>query len=302
MSRRPSRSAWVQFFSHSRVQVWSLGSVNGAEDWVRRLPKVESGEALFWHPAGNLSESALDVAPFAKVCLAGEPNYQDAVRWIQAGGRDYWPLPLMTLSELRDRWQALSTSESPSRRLEGGALEPLDPLTGLPGIAQLEREIAGFPERGEGVCFFIDVDHFKRVNDKVGHLAGSAALRRISALLKNALRAGDRLYRYGGDEFVVLLETAPRTDAIQVAERLREAVEMDPGDESAGSQTVSIGVAFGSGRDVLQRADEALYAAKRSSKNQVSVAPADDSGLTRTPLKAQSSFSEVIPLRWEQPL
>ena len=271
MSRRPSRSAWVQFFSHSRVQVWSLGSVNGAEDWVRRLPKVESGEALFWHPAGNLSESALDVAPFAKVCLAGEPNYQDAVRWIQAGGRDYWPLPLMTLSELRDRWQALSTSESPSRRSEGGALEPLDPLTGLPGIAQLEREIAGFPERGEGVCFFIDVDHFKRVNDKVGHLAGSAALRRISALLKNALRAGDRLYRYGGDE-------------------------------SAGSQTVSIGVAFVSGRDVLQRADEALYVAKRSSKNQVSVAPADESGLTRTPLKAQSSFSEVIPLRWEQPL
>lgn len=146
-----------------------------------------------------------------------------------------------------------------------------DKLTGLLMRAAFEKEYLRMQE-GVNALVLIDCDHFKRVNDTHGHDAGDAVLRGVAELIKHGVRAVDLASRWGGDEFVVLLPRATLEDAQTVAERLRmEAVSAD-----LKGVTLSIGVALTS-RDeplvaVLQRADAAMYAAKRSGKNAVATA------------------------------
>jgi len=124
----------------------------------------------------------------------------------------------------------------------------------------------------------LDIDHFKRVNDTHGHQAGDAVLKRLSELLGREARAIDRVCRYGGEEFTVILPETDLEAAALIAERLRASVEAQPFDVEAGAPlriTVSIGVASwplqGEGVDTLvAAADTALYAAKRSGRNRIS--------------------------------
>ena len=124
----------------------------------------------------------------------------------------------------------------------------------------------------------LDIDHFKRVNDTHGHQAGDAVLKRLSELLGREARAIDRVCRYGGEEFTVILPETDLEAAAIIAERLRASVEAQPFDVEAGAPlriTVSIGVASwplqGEGVDTLvAAADTALYAAKRSGRNRIS--------------------------------
>ncbi|MFG6468115.1 sensor domain-containing diguanylate cyclase [Roseateles sp. BYS87W] len=124
-------------------------------------------------------------------------------------------------------------------------------------------------------CLFLDIDHFKSINDRHGHPAGDEVLRQVGGLILRSLRTGDLAARYGGEEFVVLL---PRTDlagAREVAERIRLMVQEAPfitPDGGTVSATVSVGLAmlpaeatsFG---ELLQAADRAVYQAKRSGRN-----------------------------------
>lgn len=121
----------------------------------------------------------------------------------------------------------------------------------------------------------LDVDHFKRVNDVHGHRAGDEILRRVSHRIHSRIRLTDHLYRIGGEEFVVVIEGDGLGTAAKLAEELRERIEaheLVPGI----SVTVSIGVAeirdHESQESWLHRADEALYAAKRSGRNAVRIA------------------------------
>ena len=124
----------------------------------------------------------------------------------------------------------------------------------------------------------LDIDHFKRVNDTHGHQAGDAVLKRLSELLGREARAIDRVCRYGGEEFTVILPETDLEAAALIAERLRASVEAQPFDVEAGAPlriTVSIGVASwplqGDDADTLvAAADAALYAAKRSGRNRIS--------------------------------
>ncbi|HUX25062.1 MAG TPA: diguanylate cyclase [Burkholderiales bacterium] len=124
----------------------------------------------------------------------------------------------------------------------------------------------------------LDIDHFKRVNDTHGHQAGDAVLKGLSELLGREARAIDRVCRYGGEEFTVILPETDLEAAALIAERLRASVEAQPFDVEAGAPlriTVSIGVASwplqGEGVDTLvAAADTALYAAKRSGRNRIS--------------------------------
>ncbi|WP_338061047.1 diguanylate cyclase [Lentzea albidocapillata] len=131
----------------------------------------------------------------------------------------------------------------------------------------------------------LDLDHFKRVNDEVGHLAGDAALAAISLLLRGTVRRGDLVGRFGGEEFVVLLPEATSDEAEYVAERVRKAVEAlrvptmatDGKPHELHGLTVSIGVStttrFGYELpDLLVAADAALLAAKAYGRNLVSMA------------------------------
>jgi len=124
----------------------------------------------------------------------------------------------------------------------------------------------------------IDVDHFKLVNDRHGHLQGDRALASIAAHLRRALRDADALVRFGGEEFLILLPRTTLTHAAALAENLRRHVEGTTPDELPGTRvTISIGVCALAQFErptleaLIEAADRALYAAKNSGRNRVVV-------------------------------
>lgn len=140
-------------------------------------------------------------------------------------------------------------------------------------VAQAERE-----QRPVSVLL-IDIDHFKRVNDRYGHLAGDQALRAVADCLKHELRDYDNVGRFGGEEFVVCLPAVANDQASQIAERIRHQISvleiplLTSTTENDGYLSVSIGLAqhnVGSSLDaLLHQADTALYAAKATGRNRV---------------------------------
>lgn len=159
----------------------------------------------------------------------------------------------------------------------------VDPLTGLSSRLKFNEDIVQILPRvsGHGESFTLvmcDVDRFKQYNDTYGHPAGDEALRAIADAFAGVGRAGDGIYRYGGEEFVLVLRTASLEAGIVCAERYRAAVEamQIPHSGSAmGVVTVSMGAAqIGPGRiwsveSWLERADGALYEAKQAGRNRV---------------------------------
>ncbi|WP_174367384.1 diguanylate cyclase [Deinococcus sp. JMULE3] len=151
----------------------------------------------------------------------------------------------------------------------------LDPLTGLPGRRALHDLLDG-PHADLSVVYF-DLDHFKRVNDTYGHDVGDDVLRHVARGARASVRAGDRVGRWGGEEFLILVRGDAGV-AAQIAGRLREHLRAHP-HPVAGAVTISCGVAQRRpGEDTasaLRRADQALYAAKRAGRDTIELAPPD---------------------------
>lgn len=164
----------------------------------------------------------------------------------------------------------------------------IDELTGLYNQGYLEltlnNEIARSDRYGTPVSLlFFDLDKFKSVNDKHGHLAGSQILREAAKILRQNVRDSDILLRYGGDEFVAILPNTRTTGAQILADRIRESFDSMRFDVRAATQipsaydlhvTTSIGIACypetaSSSRSLILRADEAMYEAKHQGKNRV---------------------------------
>jgi diguanylate cyclase (GGDEF)-like protein len=149
-----------------------------------------------------------------------------------------------------------------------------DPLTGLANRRAVERFCASLPSH-ETVCLvLVDVDHFKQVNDDYGHGVGDDALKAVGGVLSRAVRSVDRVARWGGEEFLLALPSPSHELGVEAASRIRQRIEAyDWSTIADGLQlTVSGGVAFGpAGKlaDVLARADQALYTAKRAGRNRV---------------------------------
>ncbi|MCL4423943.1 MAG: diguanylate cyclase [Firmicutes bacterium] len=152
-----------------------------------------------------------------------------------------------------------------------------DHVTGLPNRRLLERaleRVVANARRGSGgALLYLDLDNFKVVNDNLGHAKGDSLLVNLGHLLNGALRKGDLLARWGGDEFAVLLEETSNGEALAVAERLRRAVEeyrLHMNGHTYGL-SLSIGVALIDGnsgvQELLVQADTALYAAKARGGN-----------------------------------
>ncbi|MBU0823247.1 MAG: diguanylate cyclase [Alphaproteobacteria bacterium] len=158
-----------------------------------------------------------------------------------------------------------------------------DMLTGLPNrrhtLAFLDQALRRAEQEGAPLAVAIfDIDHFKAINDQHGHAAGDDVIRRVGQRAKASLRDDDMVGRYGGEEFVCVLQGRSALSAELVAERVRKAVQGDADGAATGlpGVTVSIGLAVYSGEanieDLLQRADKALYAAKREGRNRLRMA------------------------------
>jgi diguanylate cyclase (GGDEF)-like protein len=162
-----------------------------------------------------------------------------------------------------------------------------DALTGLSNRRQLDTDLQMLSTprlRAGPSCAFImlDLDRFKRLNDELGHAVGDAALRSVSAELRRVVRGRDTIYRYGGEEFLVIMPNASLLAAREAAERIRGAIvdlHIKAGVASdAPSLTISCGVAFSliareQWETVLAAADSALYEAKATGRNRVCVMP-----------------------------
>jgi diguanylate cyclase (GGDEF)-like protein len=158
-----------------------------------------------------------------------------------------------------------------------------DPLTGVGNRKALEnalnREINLSGRQGKPLTMLmIDIDHFKQINDTYGHDAGDQALSHVTEIISAVSRQSDEVFRYGGEEFIVLLNNTDKANANDLAERIRHAIEQSEVclNHCQFNLTVSIGVAehhSSKGKDMLfKEADKALYEAKHGGRNQVKVA------------------------------
>ena len=165
-----------------------------------------------------------------------------------------------------------------------------DALTGLRNHGSFQRELAAYLAAGASrqvAVLMMDLDRFKGYNDRNGHPAGDELLVGVSRAIETCIRQGDRAYRYGGDEFAVILPDCGRPPAEEVARRIRAAIEAIPDDSGGPHVTISVGVAChpddATEKDALvETADQALFLAKgapfRSSRDQF-VAALDETAM-----------------------
>lgn len=152
-----------------------------------------------------------------------------------------------------------------------------DPLTGAANrlyFSMVYSHAINVARRSEKALalIFLDIDHFKKVNDTYGHLIGDAVLKRIAQIVSKRIRSSDIFARWGGEEFVLLLPDTDIEEAIGVANSLKDAINSEDF-EQAGTITCSFGVAIldesETGEDLLKRADEKLYEAKETGRNRI---------------------------------
>jgi diguanylate cyclase (GGDEF)-like protein len=167
----------------------------------------------------------------------------------------------------------------------------IDPVSGLFNRryfqARLDEELQrGIRQLTSVALLMVDLDGFKSINDRFGHVAGDLVIRDISEILRRSVRIFDVCTRFGGEEFAVMMPGGTAESAGTIAERIRQRVEAYQRSEADLSDlrvTASIGVAVSppgvTARDLIERADRALYHAKKAGKNRVSTAASDGSVL-----------------------
>jgi diguanylate cyclase (GGDEF)-like protein len=171
------------------------------------------------------------------------------------------------------------------QRDEMRALAETDPLTGLANRRTAMLRLQDEVDRRRTLAtdfgvVFVDLDHFKQINDNFGHSAGDRVLLAVAQLLRGLVRGSDIVARLGGDEFVLILVGADAATSERLAERVRERIELLPlvgsGPEAPLSCTASVGVVTSDSHseagaeELLRRADEAMYASKKAGRNRVS--------------------------------
>lgn len=207
------------------------------------------------------------------------------LRALDLGVNDLLPKPFDPL-ELRVRVRALIRRKRYADYLRVSVAQSLelaviDPLTGLNNRRYMMGQLDTLFERlAPGIepvaLLMLDIDHFKHVNDTWGHVLGDEVLREVAVRLAASVRAIDLPCRYGGEEFVVVMPGTRLSDAVRVAERIREEISgkvFVSGDQEI-PVSVSVGVSASDGAEdrpesLLRRADEALYEAKSAGRNRV---------------------------------
>jgi len=249
---------------------WKMPGIEGVE--ICRKVREEAGESYTYI-----------------ILLTSQQRDEDLIIGMEAGADDYIVKPFKH-NELKVRLRAgrriieLQEELLAARNiLHEKAIH--DSLTGLLNhgeiLSILDKELAR-SER-DGLCVSIimaDIDHFKKINDTYGHLAGDAILRIIARKMHSLVRAYDSIGRYGGEEFLIILSECCQECAAAFAERLRANISRDSMDTSEGKipVTISLGVATCSGKgrldgvSLIRAADAALYKAKENGRNRVETA------------------------------
>lgn len=223
---------------------------------------------------------------------------------------------LAGLITLRDMVEAYSALVEENHKLEEVSeelhwLSMEDCLTEMPNRRAMERDLMQAEARAQRYnetysVALIDIDFFKPYNDYYGHLKGDEALKAVATVLKNVARTSDRVFRYGGEEFLYFMPSSSIDDAQIAGERLRIALENENYEHVKNPYkklTISVGVALGTDikwQDVLQFADQALYEAKETGRNRVCLAKqpgadctADLSGKSVAPASSNSEISRI---------
>jgi two-component system, cell cycle response regulator len=218
--------------------------------------------------------------------LSASAGESDVVRGVKAGAIDYLPKPfsgpiLVTKVEaVLERGRIERALNDKLRIAEDSAAH--DVLTRLGNRRAFDQRLTELAAnavryREPLALLMLDIDKFKSINDNLGHLGGDSALKHLADKLRGIVRGGDQAFRYGGEEFVLLLQKCDRVGAVNVYERLRETLRVAP--MSFDDQTVFLSVSGGIATldegnaflvaNLVGRADEALYAAKRGGRDRV---------------------------------
>ncbi len=230
------------------------------------------------------------------ILMTSRDDKDHYIRGMEAGADDYHGKPI-DLDELAARLVSAGRVVALHRRLAETLLllrrdsrrsfhvARIDALTGVANRLRMDEDLDVIWSQAQRYrhaysAALIDIDWFKRYNDERGHLAGDDVLRRVAHAVRRSLRQGDGLYRYGGEEFLVILPEQTLSEAVHAMERVREAVAslgIDTPAES-GVVTISVGIAELGVEDEsldrwLRRADAALFAAKAGGRNRVCTDP-----------------------------
>lgn len=224
-----------------------------------------------------------DIDVIVMTGYSGSYSYEEA---IQKGASDFVFKPVRFEEVLLRLKRVLRERELTQERTEIlGKLEKLaitDGLTKLFNLrhfySQLEVEVDRSNRYGHSLALLLlDIDHFKKYNDTFGHLEGDKVLIRLGNIIKACLRTMDSAYRYGGEEFTVILPETGGEEAKTAAERIRKAVETEnffPEPDKPRLVTISIGITEYARpeelADFIQRADKAMYLSKLAGRNKVS--------------------------------
>jgi two-component system, cell cycle response regulator len=274
-------------------QAWDILQTKNIQmvitDWI--MPEMDGLELT-----RNIRSSQKFSGYVYIVILTGRQGIDNIVDGLDAGADDYLAKPFSP-KELSARLKIGQRILDLERRLRGAReqmriLAMHDELTGIwnrrafynHAITILDHAAR---ENHPTSLILIDIDHFKRVNDGYGHLVGDQVLKMVADTLKDNLRPYDRVGRWGGEEFIVLLPTTPKNTAAEIAERLRQSISdqrhkirghSEADFEQLGVQ-VSLGVASVvdykklSLDELVGRADSMLYRAKNEGRNRVCVEP-----------------------------
>lgn len=190
--------------------------------------------------------------------------------------------PESTLSGVRWHGIMMDISDQVSEEQRLRKLCDTDPLTGLPNRRKLMTHLTNLASLSSRhgtplSIMMLDIDHFKRINDRWGHLQGDEVLKQLAALNQSLLRSEDTIARLGGEEFMAVLPLTPVKQCHQLADRLRHRIAVHDFGMGAGQVTLSIGVAeYRCGEpleSLIERADQALYSAKDVGRDCVCLLP-----------------------------
>jgi diguanylate cyclase (GGDEF)-like protein len=300
---------------HADAAALSVGAALSAQDWV--LNGFGRNTASHpWSRAIDEKQSLSGVS--AEVCASGGVPQQVVVNCApitDAGAKVRGCLVTFSdMSELhrantslREAMAELANSKTQIERQNGELhrLATRDPMTGClnrRAFTEMFRSLFTGAKVSQAYlgCLMIDIDFFKKVNDTHGHSIGDRVIQEVAKKLTDCARASDLVCRYGGEEFVLVVPGLGATALTNFAERVRARIEAECGAgvrEIVGMQvTVSVGVSMmqaelGSEQELIDRADQALYVAKRGGRNQVRIWAADAAEATQATQAAESAES-----------